>query len=212
MKTVGEILKTKRSEKQLSLEAVEEEIRIRKKFLEALENDDWQQLPSLTYARGFIKNYAEWLDLDTVYVLSVFRRQMAISEKQKVVPAGLVNPLNEPFLRITPTKILAFFTSVLLLVFFFWLFGQYRGIIFAPKINLEKPTENEIIRFDKVTLVGQTDNNATLTLNGQPLDLTNGKFTKEISVSSGTVILTLEATNKFGKKGELKRTIRAENP
>lgn len=212
MKTVGEILKTKRQEKNLNLEAVEEEIRIRKKFLEAIENDDWQKLPSLTYTRGFIKNYSEWLGLDTAYVLSVFRRQMAISEKQKVVPAGLVNPLNEPFLRITPTKILVFFISVLLLVFFFWLFGQYRGIIFAPKINLEKPTENEIIRSDKVILVGQTESSVTLTLNGQPLALTNGKFTKEISVSSGTVVLTLEATNKFGKKRELERTIRVEIP
>lgn len=212
MKTVGEILKTRRNESQLSLEAVEEEIRIRKKFLEAIENDDWQRLPSLTYARGFIKNYSEWLGLDTAYILSIFRRQMAISEKQKVVPAGLANPLNEPFLRITPARIITFFTLILLLVFFFWLFGQYQGMIFAPKISLKKPVENEIIRSDKVILFGQTDNNATLTLNGQPLDLTNGKFTKEISVSPGTVVLTLEATNKFGKKQELQRTVRVEAP
>lgn len=212
MKTVGEILKAKRSEKNLNLEAVEEEIRIRKKFLEAIENDDWQKLPSLTYTRGFIKNYSEWLGLDTAYVLSIFRRQMAISEKQKIVPAGLANPLNEPFLRMTPAKIMSFFAVVLLLIFFFWLFGQYRGIIFPPKISLEKPTENEIIRSDKITLIGQTESTAILTLNGQPLALTKGKFTKEISVSSGTVVLSLEVTNKFGKKAQLQRTIRVENP
>ena len=52
MLTVGEILIKARSEKKLSLEEIEKKIRIRKKFLIALEDNDWDRLPSLPYIKG----------------------------------------------------------------------------------------------------------------------------------------------------------------
>ena len=211
MKTVGEILKNKRAEKKVTLENVEDNTKIRRKFLEALESDNWQKLPSLTYARGFIKNYGEYLGLDTAYILSVFRRQLGQSERQKIIPAGVTRPLNEPFLRITPGKILTAFIAFLLLIFFFWLFGQYKAAFIGPQIVLESPKENELIKSEKIILRGRIDSGAVLTLNGQELEVKEGRFLKELNISGGITVLTLEATNKFGKKTELKRTVRVEN-
>lgn len=207
MKTVGEILKNKREEKKVELETVENNTKIRKKFLQALEADEWQSLPSVIYARGFIKNYAEWLGLDSAYVLSVYRRQLGRNEKEKIIPAGVSQPLNESFFRITPGKIMTVFISLILLVFFFWLFGQYRAAFMEPRIEWKTPKDNEIIRNEKLILSGQVEKGASLTLNGQPLEVKEGKFYKELEVSSGTIQLNLEATNKFGKKTEMKRTV-----
>lgn len=212
MKTVGEILRGVRLEKNLTLEKIEESTKIRKKFLQALEENNWQKLPSITYSRGFIKNYAEFLGLDSTYILSIFRRQIDNIEKQKVIPDGFSHPLNEPFFRLTPSRITASFTIVLILLFFFWLFGQYQAFVLAPKIVLEKPKENEVVRGEKVIVVGKTDPRAILTINGQTIEQKEGNFNQEISVSPGIVVLKVEATNKFGKKTELRRTIKVESP
>lgn len=213
MKTVGEILQTARLEKKISLKQVEEATKIRKKYLEAIENDDWQRIPSLTYTKGFIKNYGQFLGLDTDLVLAFFRRQAQPGlEKLKVVPPGLSEPLDEPFWRLTPSKILAAFILSLTLLFFFWLFSQYQSFVWAPKIVIEKPQENEIIRETIVKVVGRTDPWATLAINDQEVKLINGQFSQEITVSPGIVTIDITATNKFGKKQEVKRTIRVESP
>lgn len=212
MKTVGEILKGVRNDKKLTLENVEERTKIRKKFLQALEENNWSKLPSLTYARGFIKNYAEFLELDSSYILSIFRRQMIIAEKQKILPPGVSESLNEPFFRLTPARIMTFFTVFLLLVFFFWLFGQYRSFFVSPPIILDRPKESEIIRAEKIVVAGKTDSKANLLINGQKVDLTNGSFNQEITVSPGRVVLKIEAANKFGRKTVLERTIQVEGP
>ncbi|MBI4999623.1 helix-turn-helix domain-containing protein [Candidatus Gottesmanbacteria bacterium] len=212
MKTVGEILKNARQEKKLTLEGVEQATKIRKKYLLALEENTFEKLPSLTYVQGFIKNYAEFLGQDTSYILSVFRRQFDSLEKPKVIPPGLSEPLNEPFWRLTPSKIIGIFILVLVFLFFSWLFSQYQSFVWAPKINLESPSENEIIKGEKVQVLGRTDPWATLTINGQEVKLLDGRFSQEIAVSPGIVTINISATNKFAKKQELKRTIRVESP
>lgn len=213
MKTVGEILKSTRGEKKLTLEEAEAATKIRKKYLVALEGDDWQKLPSFTYTKGFIKNYAEFLGLDLNYVLPVFRRQTQPGiEKAKIIPPGMSQPLSEPLWRLTPSKIISIFILVLIFLFFSWLFSQYQSFVWAPKIVLERPQELEIVSGEKVEVTGRTDPWATLTINGQEVKLLDGKFSQEIAVSPGVVTINVTATNKFGKKQELKRTVMVKSP
>ncbi len=212
MKTVGEILKEARREQNLTLEEAESETKIRQKYLEALEDNDWQKLPSLTYTKGFIKNYAQFLGLNLELVMAFFRRQSAEVEKIKVMPKGLSEPLNEPFLRLTPSKIIGGFVLILLFLFFFWLFGQYRSFVGVPNVVLDQPQENEVIKGDTVDIVGRTDPWVTLAINGQEVRVVNGKFSQEIAVNAGTVKINITATNKFGRKQEITRTVRVEAP
>lgn len=212
MKTVGEILKNKRQEKKLTLEQIEEKVKIRKKFLLALEENNFSKLPSSTYLRGFIKNYSEFLGLDSAHLISIFRRQFADHEKTKLLPQGISTPLNEPFLKITPSKIMAALMATLLFLFFSWLFLQYQSFVNLSKISLDQPKDGQIIKSNKVQVSGETDPSATLTINGQKVELFEGKFNQEIEVEPGVVTIEIVATNRFGKKQEVKRTIRVESP
>lgn len=214
MKTVGEILSRARQDQHLGLDQAEKATKIRKKYLEALEFDDWQKLPSLTYARGFIVNYAQYLGLTPEMILAVFRRQANPErlEKNKIVPRGVSEPLNEPFFRLTPSKIIGFFVLTLILLFFYWLFGQYQSLVWRPKLTLERPIENEIIKSGRVWVIGKTDLGATLFINGQEIKPVNGEFSQEIAVDPGLVTIDITATNKFGGKNEIKRTFQVEKP
>jgi cytoskeletal protein RodZ len=61
---IGEVLERRRLERGLSLEEVEEATRIRTRYLEGLEREDYSFLPDEVYVRGFLKTYADYLGLD----------------------------------------------------------------------------------------------------------------------------------------------------
>ena len=60
----GKILREKRLELGLSYEKVAEQTLIRIPIIQALEDDDYSSLSSETQARGFIRNYAQFLRVD----------------------------------------------------------------------------------------------------------------------------------------------------
>ena len=62
--TIGQRLKKAREYRNLTLEKVEDATRIRLQFLQALEADDFSAMPSPVQARGFLRNYAQYLGLD----------------------------------------------------------------------------------------------------------------------------------------------------
>lgn len=73
MQTIGQRLKAARKEKNLSLEKVFQAIRIRVNYLQALEEDDLSVMSSPVQARGYLRNYAEFLELDLDRILEDVR-------------------------------------------------------------------------------------------------------------------------------------------
>ncbi len=62
--TIGEQLREARGARQITLEQAAKATHIRQRFLEALENDQWEILPSKVQGRGFLRLYADYLKLD----------------------------------------------------------------------------------------------------------------------------------------------------
>lgn len=61
---IGGALKAARLKKGHSLEAVSQQTRIPKKYLDALEANRFEEFPALAYLRGFLKNYCDYLELE----------------------------------------------------------------------------------------------------------------------------------------------------
>jgi len=64
-KTVGEILRGAREARKLTIEQVNRETRISVQTLRSLEGDDFGAFSSETYLKGFLRNYADFLGLDS---------------------------------------------------------------------------------------------------------------------------------------------------
>ncbi|MBB5172007.1 helix-turn-helix domain-containing protein [Texcoconibacillus texcoconensis] len=64
MSELGQRLKAAREEKQYSYEQLQSVTKIQKRYLEAIEEGDFDRLPGDFYARAFVKNYAEAVGLD----------------------------------------------------------------------------------------------------------------------------------------------------
>ncbi len=61
---IGETLRKERENQKLSVQDVEKETSIRALYIEAIEQGEYDKLPGEVYAKGFIKNYANFLNLD----------------------------------------------------------------------------------------------------------------------------------------------------
>ena len=211
MRTVGELLKEARSEKRLTLEEVEKAIRIRKKFLLALEENNWEKLPSTAYIKGFLRNYSSFLGLAPEEVVAVFRRQFAQKEKSGLLPTGVTKPLNEPNIRFTPQTFVVITIIAFLTLFFGYLFFQYRSIVNPPNLVVDAPAEGEILNSTKVEVLGTTDSDAVVAIDNQQIaSLDNGKFSTTLSLPAGINKIVIESTSKYGKKKTITRTIQVQ--
>jgi len=71
-KTIGEVLRLARINQGLSLEELQRKTDIQLNLLEALESDDFDQLPSPFYTRSFLRKYAWAVELDENLVLDAY--------------------------------------------------------------------------------------------------------------------------------------------
>ena len=69
---LGETLRTARIEKNITFEDAERVTRIPRKYLEALELENFGILPAPVYARGFLRSYASYLGLEPKDLLPFF--------------------------------------------------------------------------------------------------------------------------------------------
>src|SRR3954471_6897290 len=73
----GELLRERRTQLRLDLDAVAEALRIKPVYLAAIEQGRTEALPGPTYAVGFIRAYANYLGLDGKSVLDSYREEKA---------------------------------------------------------------------------------------------------------------------------------------
>lgn len=73
--SVGGVLKKTRLDYGLSLEQVHAATRIKKIYLEALEDEDFGRLPGAVYVTGFVKSYADYLGLDSEKMLQLLKKK-----------------------------------------------------------------------------------------------------------------------------------------
>ena len=86
--TIGQQLKQARLERHLNIGQVVESIRIRAHYIEAIEGDEFDLLPSPVQARAFLRNYAEFLGLTLEELIA---RQAAANGEAAAIP-GLAMP------------------------------------------------------------------------------------------------------------------------
>jgi cytoskeletal protein RodZ len=122
MKSIGEQLKKARENRGLSIDDAAHEINIARKYLVALESEDFSQFTAETYALGFLKNYGEYLGLDVKELLALYH-VMKIQEEPVPVEQLLHTPLN----------IQRIFMTVVIVLFVLAAVGGTTYYIFMPK-------------------------------------------------------------------------------
>jgi len=210
---LGEKLAKKRISLGLDPKDIEKAIRIRASHIEAIENGRYSQLPPDVYVRGFVRNYANYLQLDAAKVMNLYERERGLLENVRKAKAGapIVRPIATPKIVITPktltiSSIVA--GALLILLYISW---QVFILTAPPKLVVTSPKDNINIEGNSVNVEGSTDPGATLYINGVEVGIDQaGVFKESISLGSGVNIVTVRAENKMGKYTEVKDTVVAK--
>ena len=83
---LGEVLRTERERRHLTIHDIEENTSIRSLYIEAIENGDYDKLPGDVYTKGFIKNYANFLNLNGEELIKQF-----VMERRPVAAMDIVS-------------------------------------------------------------------------------------------------------------------------
>lgn len=199
MKSIGQKLQESRLAKKLDIADVARITRIRSQFIQALEADDYSQLPSTPVARGFIKNYAQFLNIDVEQILAIFRRDFVENNEGKIVPRGFETSFEE-FSLWTPKTTTIMVVVCLLTLFSTYLVYQYRILVGAPTLTVLRPVDKYKTSQDTVEIVGATDPEAILSVNNQLVALDKGgTFRFRVPLTSESTTVTIVASSKYGK-------------
>jgi len=79
--SIGRILKERREQLGYTLQAAEEATRIRKTYLDSLENNRFSELPGQAYVTGFIRIYARYLGLKSNPLLALLNDLQSVATK-----------------------------------------------------------------------------------------------------------------------------------
>lgn len=82
MDSIGQYLKTNREAKGASLEEIAKATHINKRFLLAIEQEDFKKLPGEIFVKGFIKTYSQYIGLDPTEVLETYHDRFEKKEKE----------------------------------------------------------------------------------------------------------------------------------
>jgi len=92
-RSVGKIIEDRRKELGLTIDDCSKKTRISKKFLEAIESDNYDAFPGEVYYLGFLRNYAQLLSLDSNKLIHDYHKQKKIEEPAPI--EELTKPLKK---------------------------------------------------------------------------------------------------------------------
>ncbi|MCX7881263.1 MAG: helix-turn-helix domain-containing protein [Patescibacteria group bacterium] len=202
MLTAGEILKREREKKGLTLLEIEKKIKIREKFLKAIEEGNWHFFSSKTYIEGIIKNYALFLSINPQKILAFFRRDY---EKEEMI--RFKEKVSHHYLNPNTKKILFTGFAIVFTIFLFYFGYQLKLYFSPPKIEIISPKINKFKRERKIKIIGQTEKEAILTIGGERVyQDKKGCFEYELFLNLGRNEVLIEAIGANGKKTILRKT------
>jgi len=97
MESIGAKLRNAREEKGYSLEQVARDTHIAKRYLEAMENEEFDSFPGEPYLLGFLRTYSEFLELSPQEMVSLYKN-LKLQEQPAPMDELLVRRSPRPYI------------------------------------------------------------------------------------------------------------------
>ena len=185
-KTLGDRLRQVREDSSLTLADAAAGTQIKQEYLNALESGDYGRLPGPVYIESFLKKYAEWLQVSSEFVLSVYRQQEKKMHRRKFRPTFSFTSREHLREIITPRLLRNIIIGIIgtaCLVYIGWSLAK---IFTPPPLEISQPADYLQTTQGSVKIMGLTTPEAELTINGKEIFLEeNGSFTETVFLKEG---------------------------
>lgn len=193
MKTVGQIIKNSRQKRGLSIDQLSHLTKIDAKYIEALESDRYLDLPSETFAKGFIRNLCQRLDLNPNELVAIFRRDFREPEHSDKVKKHRHVSIPGRSSQILPFAVGG-------TVFLVYLIFQFRVFLTPPKLEIIKPLDGAV-QISPIEIEGDVSIDSTVLI-GEDTRVnpdSAGHFLVRINLPVGETVLEVKAINRFSR-------------
>jgi cytoskeleton protein RodZ len=86
MPEIGSTLREARMRARIDITEVEQATKIRAKYLRALENEEWNLLPGSTFIKSFLREYADYLGLDSRTLVEEYKLRFDRPSEAELMP------------------------------------------------------------------------------------------------------------------------------
>lgn len=146
-KSIGETLAEARKQRNLSVQEVSNQLRLDPRFIDALEAEDYDALPSPAYTRGYLRSYAKVLSLDADRIISQYNNKAP--QAPEIIPD--VKHPTQVSSRDKPVKAFTYLvTFILVLLLLAWVQSNFvvRGpsptVTVNPESRITTPQQSRI--------------------------------------------------------------------
>ncbi len=137
----GRRLRLARERRELPMGAVADALHLERRVVQAIEDDDYDDLPPVTFTRGYLRSYARFVDVPEQEVLEAFDR-LGIHEREPPIAPTEANARRKQGLPAgTPWLLILLAVAVLGVAGWFWYRGGDLGPMLAPSANDSAPAE-----------------------------------------------------------------------
>lgn len=214
---LGEILRQQRESKGITLEQAAEDTRIREKFLSALESGDHQALPGAVYTKGFLRNYADYLDLDSTDLVALYSAERSATPE----PPRRFDPMR-PVMRsgvfISPTILVPVVVLAAVVLFVGYLSYQFAAFATPPRIEVLDPSSDLVAERSEFVVRGRTVPDGRVTVRVFPGPETfadirpnaDGTFAVTVQLRPGPNHIEVQVLDPAGKVSQVSRSVRLD--
>ncbi len=122
---IGSTLRETRVRRKTTLQQAEDDTKIRVKYIQAMENDDFDLMPSPAYVKGFLRTYSTYLGLDADVMLDEYRSRFEPNEEHE--PFGGNSALGRPHAHRRRNTLTFIAVVCLLILGLLYVLGRYNS-------------------------------------------------------------------------------------
>ncbi len=211
--TVGEKLLKARQKAGIDLIEAESTTLVRAKYLEAIEQSQFYELPLPVYTYGFIQTYAQFLGLNPKKILLQFQGEYGVAHKISVNSLEIESKVQTKKVVITPRFVWASVCVAAVAAFALYIGTQIYGFAALPPLTVNSPAQLSEVSSDSINVVGKTAPGVAVAISGQKVDVDEqGNFSQSVRLQPGTNTFVISAITRAGKTISVSRSIKDTVP
>lgn len=188
---LGDLLREARASQGINLSKASKDLGIAVKYLEAIENNNSQQLPGREYFNFFLKKYCFYLKLNYLSLQKLINKQSGdvFSNKVKNINFFSWSKFNRSFFY--------FISTIALLSFLLW---NIEAIFRSPKLEIFSPIDGTITFERQLEVRGRSTKEAEVFINNSSILVdSDGYFNTLIDLQKGLNLIKISAKKRYGR-------------
>ncbi len=196
-----------RQEKKLSLRDVYNISSIPIKYLKALEEERWQDLPGEIYLKNFLKKYCNVLDINFGICFKQYKKQKLKVVNQLQDKTKSQNKVKKHLKRylefITPTRFRNTIVALILLVLLSYIYFKINDYVRPPELVIDYPQKNLETSANVITIQGHTEDEVMVSINNENIPVEeNGNFKIEVKLKYGLNRFEIVSSRKHSRQNK----------